>query len=622
MNKKIRIILSFFLAVCLVAVSFAACGSGDDDVTLAAPDDTWKPAVETNEQNDLRLSDDEIKSIIEKVIGEEDEGYEWQGDYSKLTKEQKNKIEDKIYKEKGIRVIISDKGIVYDKTVPTYEEIVEAVNSTVGDELKEQKNDDNYVWNGDYSELTQEQKEKIEKELKDDGYDVVIDDNGVSETPPEPISDTVLVGFERDNLQTFGGSGHDRFMAVTATSDGGYAALINTYSKDGDCSIADNGWSRNISGVVKYNAQGVQQWKKLVGGNNDVTLSAIAELVDGSIVCAGYTTATNISGLPKSLATGLDGLIVKYSADGKNANMRLVVGEKGEYFSSIAATPDGGFVVGGKTESSDNDFEGLTENSIKSVLFKYDKDFKLYWKRALASGKKHSNFQALSVNEDGYIFATCLSMSDTDDFETLTNFGNGDSVVVKYDKNGQMQWHKSIVGVGNDDATSILATKDGGCLVGGKYNSSTRNTGTFAPYHNYGAFDGFYIKYDSSGKMTWLKTLKGIENEEIKSMIEVDGGYVLCGTSQSDNMDFALAGNKGRMDAYILLTDEAGKKIELKTLAGINSESFNGLAALNENTFVVVGGTQSSDGDYKGLSPAGNEDAYICVSAIFKTVKK
>lgn len=611
------------MAICFVSFSFASCKGSNDDVTLVS-DDKWRDAVNASADTGTtygRLTDDEIKTVVEGIVREEtgDDSYTWDGSYSSLTDEQKDKIEDKIAQDNKIRVEINDSGISYDKIVPTYEEIVKYINDTVGDELKEQHGDD-YVWNGDYTDLTDEQQDEVEQVIDDDGYDVIVDDDGVISTPSDPVSETVLSSVSRQNLQTFGGTTHDRFMAVTATSDGGYAALINTNSRNGDCSDANINWARTVSGVVKYNANGEVQWKKFIGGNNTVELSAIAQLKDGSIVTVGYTSSTDISGISKT-GRDLDGLIVKYSAEGEQTAIKAVVGKGSEYFSSVAATPDGGFVVGGKVTSSDGDFDGLTAKCIHAVLFKYDKDCNIYWKRALNGGTMHSNFQSIAVNKDGEIFALCLTMASTNDFKGITGFGMGDSVIFKFNQNGERLWYKTIVSTGYDDAKCVACSPDGGCVIVGHYNATVNADGTFASYHNYGDFDGFFAKYNKDGTLDWINTLNGFYAEDITGIAAIDGGYVLCGTSKSSNIDFAASGNKGETDAFVLLISETGEKLDLQTIGGKQPDTFLGVCAIDASTFAVVGGTQSSDGGYAGLTPSGKTDDYICTSAVFKTVK-
>lgn len=623
MRIKLKKSLCILLSVVFSVVCFASCRGAQQDNTTLVSEDEWKEVIGSGKNETIpgRLTDEEIKSQIEAVIREEtkDDSYIWDGEYSSLTKEQRKKIEDAIAKEKGIRVDITDSGIVYDKIIPEYNEIVDYVNDTVGDELKDRYGDD-YVWDGDYSDLTPEQQDEVEDAINEDGYDVIVDDGGIISKPSDPVSETVLSSVARQKIATFGGSGQDRFFSVKATPDGGFAAMLNTFSKDGDCSDADKSWVRTISGVVKFNAQGEVQWKKFIGGNNSVKLSAMAVLSDASIVAVGETTATNIPGAPKK-GRSLDAIMVKYSPQGEQENVRILSGAEGDYFSSVAATPDGGFVVGGKAISSDGDFEGLAKDCIKAVIFKYDKDFNVYWKRALNSGKMHANFQSIDVNKDGDIFAACLTMSQSNDFSSLVGFGKGDSVIIKFNKNGERQWLKTIVGSGNESANCVTPSPDGGCVVVGVYNTPVAADGTFASYHNYGDMDGFIIKYNKDGSMDWLNTVSGFKLESVMGVAPVDGGYVICGDTYSNNRDFALSGNKGERDTFVMLIDQTGKKLHLQTIGGSGLEMALGICALDDTNFVVVGGTQSTDGDFAGLSPAGKKDSYICTTILFKTVK-
>ncbi|MCI8700278.1 MAG: hypothetical protein HFJ47_02925 [Clostridia bacterium] len=92
------------------------------------------------------------------------------------------------------------------------------------------------------------------------------------------------------------------------------------------------------------------------------------------------------------------------------------------------------------------------------------------------------------------------------------------------------EWAKSIGGDKNDNITSIVATRDGGYLVGGNFLSSSISLENNLGLTNSGSHDGMIIKYNSTGIAQWAKAIGGSGSDSISSVIETtNGDYVVVG---------------------------------------------------------------------------------------------
>jgi len=428
------------------------------------------------------------------------------------------------------------------------------------------------------------------------------------------VSKTVLTGVSLDKTTTFGSSGNDMFARVVATPDGGFAAAGIFGAANGDCKNANAAWSGTKSMIVKYDKSSKVEWSAFLGGDSGVEFNALARLADGSYIVVGYTQSSDLG---VKQGQGLQALMVKYSSSGGFVWSKLVGGSKGEYFSSVAATPDGGYIAGGKTESSDGDFAGLKMNAIKAVLIKYDSNGAPRWKRALY-GTMHNNFENIAVNNKGDIFAGCLTMSDDGDFKNLAGRGQSDSVIFKYDKSGTFKWARSFSGSGIDELTSVAPSPDGGCVAAGRYAIDIKNDGSFKTYFNAGSFDAFLVKYNSDGTIGWAKPVAGFLNDRITGITAVNGGYAAVGASESNNRDFSGIGNLGLQDGFLLLIDELGKTVNTVAIAGTQDDMPRAVACANGYTVFVVGGTMSEDNTFAGLKPAAG-GTYNGFTATFST---
>jgi len=203
--------------------------------------------------------------------------------------------------------------------------------------------------------------------------------------------------------------------------------------------------------------------------------------------------------------------------------------------------------------------------------------------------------------DDGFVAVGC-SYSNNGDLNGL-NKGNLDSIIVKFDEDGDIIWAKTFGGSGMDEFCSVIAVDDGFIAVG--YSNS--NNGDLNGL-NKGGYDAIIVKFDEDGDVIWVKTFGGSSDDHFYSVISVDDGFVAAGYSNSNNGD--LNGlNKGNVDAIIVKFDDDGDVIWAKTFGGSKEDIFGSIIAI-DGGLVAVGISESNDKDLNGLSK-GNVDAII-----------
>jgi len=138
--------------------------------------------------------------------------------------------------------------------------------------------------------------------------------------------------------RTFGGTGYDAFEDITATSDGGFAAVGE---------LADTVKDGNVSQVylVKLDSNLNKVWEKAFGGKMlDMGKTIIED--NGNFV---------ISGTTDSFGNGSsDIFLLKTDAMGNSLWMSTFGGRKDEYAAGAVKSPDGGYVVAGWTGTYGN----------------------------------------------------------------------------------------------------------------------------------------------------------------------------------------------------------------------------------------------------------------------------
>lgn len=164
-------------------------------------------------------------------------------------------------------------------------------------------------------------------------------------------------------------------------------------------------------------------------------------------------------------------------------------------------------------------------------------------------------------------------------------------------------WAKLFGGGINDEATFVLPTTDGGYLITGVAGD---NTGDFSGIGTQGSLhEGFAMKVDASGNKVWAKLYGGTEWDQINSVVPTaDGGFVLLGQTESYDGDLDLLRGRGLKDVWMLRIDANGNKIWMKRYGGSLDDIGSSIIKTNDGGFLITGRTYSQDFDISG-NPGG-----------------
>ena len=373
-----------------------------------------------------------------------------------------------------------------------------------------------------------------------------------------------------------GGRYEDKILSVIGTGDGGYIAggyfdreNINL-GKDingENATIANNGDFDGL--MIKYNSDGKIEWAKGIGGTNKDEITSVSKTSDGGIIAGGCFKSKSVD-LGKNIKEenivvnnngDNDGLIIKYRSDGRVEWAREVGGVGDDCINSVSGTSDGGILVGGTFSSqSINLRKGANEGDVTlennglndGMIIKYDKEGLVEWAKAV--GGTDSDFiESVSETKDGgyiaggYFFSSSINLEGTKGNIVVNNKSNNvDGLIVKYDKEGKVEWAQEVVGVGDDFINSVSGTSDGGYIVGGHVGKGSINFGVGIDGENIvisngGDTSGLIIKYRYDGKVEWAKVLEGDSYNDIMLVSETsDGGYIAGGTFNSSSINLGV----------------------------------------------------------------------------------
>lgn len=212
---------------------------------------------------------------------------------------------------------------------------------------------------------------------------------------------------------------------------------------------------------------------------------------------------------------------------------------------------------------------------------------------------------------------------------TLTNAGNNDVAISKFDSDGNLIWAKSIGGPDADVAYGLDVANNGDIYIAGGFNGTADfDPGTGVENRtSAGAADIFLLKLDANGDFQWVYT-NGSSLGEVGKGVEIDnnGDVYLTGFFRQ-TVDFDLGTgteeltSMGSADVFVLKLDSNGNFISVYQVGGLNDEDPFDLAIDAANNVYVTGyfqGTVEFDpgtGSTELTSAAGNDLFVLKINA-------
>jgi uncharacterized delta-60 repeat protein len=216
---------------------------------------------------------------------------------------------------------------------------------------------------------------------------------------------------------------------------------------------------------------------------------------------------------------------------------------------------------------------------------------------------------------------------------SLTNAGEREAFVVKYNSAGTPLWARKIGGTGTETNYGVASDSDGNIIVAGYFTSSTciiyntDGTTTFATFTIAGGTDAFVVKYNSSGEPQWARQIAGTANEFLYSLAtDSDGNIVVVGVYQSNlvsifgsSASFATLANPtaNTNNTCIVKYNSSGTPQWVRRIEG-TSNGVNAIAINSTGNIVVAGYFSSSTLTISGSSSSlslnrigGGTDAFI-----------
>ncbi len=426
----------------------------------------------------------------------------------------------------------------------------------------------------------------------------------VNSSNPSNYCDGIVIKYDlKGNVKwatTLQGNGSESIEFIANTKDGGYL-LAGYFEGDkitiGDYILIKNGTKQFSAFLIKYSASNEVEWATAAGGNDIDEYTTGVEMSDGNILMSGKGQISKY--IKKELiSTGVDWI-------------EGVGGNKYDYISDITETTDGGYVAVGNFESDsiilgkyNLENNNYTSES-KGMIIKYDAKGDVQFTDVIGDDIGDYTFieTVAKTNDGGYIVGGSF---DSEEIKVgsyvLKNKGNLDGLIIKYNKDNEIEWATSIGGNRKEYIKSIKNTQDGGYIIGG-YSGSSRLTlqnytltcnGSSGMLENP---DGVIIKYNSEGNVEWARSIGGNGNDYIYSIEELnDGSYIVGGEYNSDSINigkYTLESNN--QSNGMLIKYSAKGEVELATsYVGMGNSEISAVAKTNDGGYIIGGNFYSN----------------------------
>ena len=385
---------------------------------------------------------------------------------------------------------------------------------------------------------------------------------------------------------------------VYVTGQGGSGVTITAFNADGTAfgtTLANSNDNVHVY-VVKYNTNGLVQWMTRLASTNTVISRGISVDQTGDIYVTGLFSGGRVSIYGQSLSLfstipnsgSNDAFIVKYNTNGAP-----------QWTTRIASTgSDSGYSIA--TDDSDN------------IYVTGDYGF--------------GGVPVAIFNSTGSVFAN------------LSNSGNSDVFIVKYNSNGIGQWAARIGSTGTEAGRSIATDSSGNVYVTGSGGSSVTITAFNADgtsfgttLANSGGTDAFIVKYNTDGDVQWVARVAnsgtdigyGIATDSSGS-VYVTGSGGSGATITAFNANGTAFGttlpNSGGSDAFIVKYNTDGVVQWVAKVASTGDDIGYAISTDTSGNVYVTGAggvalvrAFNADGNAFGttLSNGGGGDAFI-----------
>lgn len=341
-------------------------------------------------------------------------------------------------------------------------------------------------------------------------------------------------GGEVEWQKSYGGSGEDFLQSVALTAEGGYI-LAGVSASGKGLDKKDDGFGQDDFWIIKLDPAGNEEWQLTTGGDGQEKLQCIRQTRDGGFIVGGASASGPSARKAAKNFGNLDYWVIKLDRKGKVEWEKSFGGQYLDELRSIALTSDGGYLLGGYSNSPYSGNKTTQGNGSGDYwIIKIDNTGKEQWQQSFGGTADDQLSVVLQTIDKGYLLAGS-SASGSNGSKSKSNGNGSDFWLVKLDESGGVLWQQTYDYGNYDLLASVIENNDQSLLIGG-FARGEMNTKALAGKKKHkaksGTDDYIALKVNQTGQELWSGSVGSDGEDILRKVIETrDGGYVFAGTS-------------------------------------------------------------------------------------------
>jgi hypothetical protein len=426
-----------------------------------------------------------------------------------------------------------------------------------------------------------------------------------------PVAGAVLSP-EVEWQYSFGGASNEVLFSLIPVTGGNGHHLLGGYSYSGTNTMkssinhgAADYW------LQKVDAMGVGLWDRSYGGASDDLLISTVNLSGGGFLLGG-TSLSGVSGNKTAPSLGLrDYWVLRIDSDGGVVWDKSYGGTGSDFMQSVVEAKGGtpGYWLGGYSFSETNGTKTSQGHGLADYwIVRTDEQGNPLLDRALG-GPHHDYLIELLATDDGGVLLGGYSYSELGGSKTSPAIGGADYWLIRLDVNGDLVWQKSYGGAGTDELQAMFPLAIGDFLLGGYSNSRISGTKTQS---SYGGTDYWVLRIDGEGQEIWQRTLGGVNEDQLWTVRAMDNGQVILGGwSNSPVGGTKTSESYGQSDYWIVGLNSMGEFLWDASYGGSADEVTLGLSPSTSGSLLLGGYSFSGVEGNKSATNMGEGDYWL-----------
>lgn len=377
----------------------------------------------------------------------------------------------------------------------------------------------------------------------------------------------------------------------------------------------DNKQGGDDAFAININLNGEKEWEDNIVNPSNEQFFAISAKTDS------FITVGKFEGLEQQ-TNEIGAVSLEYDLKGKIIWSDSIC-EKTQLYNKVTVAEDGGSIaVGsfkGKLEIDSESAIGkkiklASKGSTDALIVKYNSKGEVEWAKGFGGGAEE-DFKDIIAVEDGYIVIGNINVlvnlnapniitvpaeetQNADSAITLTGKVKNNCLIVKYTKDGKVEWAKNLGETGDDVIRTIEKTYDSGYIIAGgfsgtlKIQESNTEDGNIINLTSLGGKDGIVIKFNEDNLIQWANSFGGNTNDSIYTISEENG------------KTFLALYSKGKVN----LINTNGEKIEFSNTSWPGRFGYDILINLNEDGKVIWGFKIETSVDFNDVARVRSVD--------------